>query len=151
MILIRKRDGVNSLDSTRCQGGWEITTYDSLDPSLGQSRRNAYMATKSWACYRGLAMIAEQLGDSQWQQEALAGAARAAATIADQWSDAVGGIPAVFEPGNESVIIPIVEGLVFPLLWRDEAGLNQAGEYASLHAVLKQHLDSRVARTLPYC
>ena len=29
-----KRDGVNSLDSTRCQGGWEITTYDSLDPSL---------------------------------------------------------------------------------------------------------------------
>lgn len=33
-----ERDGVMSLDSTRCgEDGWEITTYDSLDPSLGQA------------------------------------------------------------------------------------------------------------------
>ena len=98
------------------------------------------MATKSWASYRGLAMIADLLGDQQWQKEALAGAERVATTIAGQWSDVVGGIPAVFEPGNESVIIPIVEGLVFPLLWRDQVGLDRSGTYANLHTVLEQHL-----------
>ena len=30
-----QRDGIMSLDSSRCSGGVEITTYDSLDVSLG--------------------------------------------------------------------------------------------------------------------
>ena len=126
-----QRDGINSLDSDRCQGGWEITTYDSLDPSLGQSRRNAYMATKSWASYRGAALIAEQLGDEAWLAEALAGAERAAATITAQWSDTLQGIPAVFESGNQSVIIPIIEAVAFPLIWQDQVGLDRQGRYVT--------------------
>ena len=34
------RNGIMKLDSDRTQGGGEITTYDSLDVSLGQSRTN---------------------------------------------------------------------------------------------------------------
>ena len=35
-----QRNGLMGLDSSRTQGGAEITTYDSLDVSLGQSRNN---------------------------------------------------------------------------------------------------------------
>ena len=42
------------LDSSRCAGGAEITTYDSLDVSLGQSRNNIYLAGKIWASYLAL-------------------------------------------------------------------------------------------------
>ena len=34
----KKRRGLMQLDSSRCAGGAEITTYDSLDVSLGQAR-----------------------------------------------------------------------------------------------------------------
>ena len=36
-----KRNGIMSLDSSRAGSTDEITTYDSLDPSLGQSRRES--------------------------------------------------------------------------------------------------------------
>ena len=41
-----ERNGVIGLDSSRCFGGAEITTYDSLDVSLGQARNNLYLAVK---------------------------------------------------------------------------------------------------------
>ena len=49
-----QRDGIMSADSSRCLGGAEITTYDSLDVSLGQARNNLYLAVKTWAAYLGL-------------------------------------------------------------------------------------------------
>ena len=45
--------------------GSEITTYDSLDHSLAQSRNNLYIGTKCWATYLSLAMMFEKLGDSK--------------------------------------------------------------------------------------
>ena len=48
-------------DSSRCEKGAEITTYDSLDKSLAQTRNNVYMAVKCWASYLGLAMVMEKL------------------------------------------------------------------------------------------
>ena len=33
-------DGIMDVDSERCKSGSEITTYDSLDVSLGQARNN---------------------------------------------------------------------------------------------------------------
>ena len=38
-------------EDERCRGGGEITTYDSLDHSLGQSRYNGYLAGKMWASH----------------------------------------------------------------------------------------------------
>ncbi|GAA3329848.1 hypothetical protein GCM10020331_079990 [Ectobacillus funiculus] len=49
-----KRNGLMGLDSSRVMGGAEITTYDSLDVSLGQARNNIYLAGKIWASYVAL-------------------------------------------------------------------------------------------------
>lgn len=46
-----RRNGMLSHDSDRCQGGAEITTYDSLDASLGQARGNVYIATRFFASF----------------------------------------------------------------------------------------------------
>lgn len=46
-----ERDGIMSCDSSRTQGGAEITTYDSLDKSLGQARDSLYLGGKAWAAY----------------------------------------------------------------------------------------------------
>src|SRR5690606_14008292 len=67
--------GFCQYDSDRCGSGSEITTYDSLDHSLAQTRANVYMATKTWACYLGLARMLERLGSPR-VSEALAGAER---------------------------------------------------------------------------
>ena len=58
-----KRNGLNGLDSDACAGGWEITTYDSLDHSLGQARNNGYMAVKGWAACLGLELVLGKLGE----------------------------------------------------------------------------------------
>ena len=55
--------GFAQFDSTRCAGGQEITTYDSLDHSLAQTRNNVYIAVKSWASYWALALMFRELGD----------------------------------------------------------------------------------------
>lgn len=57
------------LDSSRTQGGAEITTYDSLDVSLGQSRNNIYLAGKCWAVYVALEKLfaTEKLADLSHQ------------------------------------------------------------------------------------
>ena len=51
------RNGIMALDSTRTMGGAEITTYDSLDVSLGQARNNIYLAGKCWASYLAMERI----------------------------------------------------------------------------------------------
>lgn len=57
--------GFAQFDSTKTAGGQEITTYDSLDHSLAQTRNNVYMAVKSWATYRALALLFRDLGDKK--------------------------------------------------------------------------------------
>ena len=60
-----KRRGLMQLDSSRCAGGAEITTYDSLDVSLGHSRNNIYLAGKIWASYLGLEKLFRARGDEE--------------------------------------------------------------------------------------
>jgi hypothetical protein len=108
--------GFAQFDSTRCAGGQEITTYDSLDHSLAQTRNNVYIAVKSWASYRALALIFRELGDAASEARCQQLAARVAAAVADQAVDGV--LPAIFErsnPGYISRILPAVEGCVYPL------------------------------------
>ncbi|HSV14745.1 MAG TPA: hypothetical protein VLI90_10825, partial [Tepidisphaeraceae bacterium] len=115
--------GLVRYDSARCEGGQEITTYDSLDASLAQTRNNVYMAVKCWASYVGLALLVEALGDSSAADMAGERAASVAATVvANAGADGV--IPAIFErnnPGHASRILPAAEGLVYPLYW-EQAG-----------------------------
>ena len=109
-----QRDGLMSADSSRCAGGQEITTYDSLDTSLGQARDNVYLGGKTWAAYVALERLFQISGLQTLSQEAGAQAERAAATMADALT-ADGHIPAVLKGGSGSRIIPAIEGLVYPL------------------------------------
>jgi hypothetical protein len=135
----RQRDGVMSADSSRCAGGREITTYDSLDASLGQARNNLYLAVKTWAAYCGLREMFLLMGKPSEARRAGAQAGLCAETIASHLGPE-GFIPAVMGEGSTSRIIPAIEGLVFPLFWNLPALTSRQGEFASLMRALGTHL-----------
>jgi hypothetical protein len=139
--------GFAQFDSTRCAGGQEITTYDSLDHSLAQTRNNIYIAVKSWATYKSLALMFRELGDAAGKTRSEELAAKVAAVISDQAVDGV--LPAIFEksnPGYSSRILPAVEGCVYPLYFVQTgfAGCTLEQVYATaaekrMFEVLKEH------------
>jgi len=137
----KQRDGVMDADSSRCQGGAEITTYDSLDPSLGQARNNLYMAVKCWASYIGLEKMYQAIGDER--RAAIAGkqARRCADTILGEVQED-GSIPAILKEGSKARIIPAIEGLVFPQFIGCPEATAADGAYADLIAALKTHHDT---------
>lgn len=131
--------GVIIYDSSRCGvGGAEITTYDSLDHSLAQTRNNLYMAVKCWASFLAaelLAKAADVLDDYHVH------AKRAASAVLAQVRPD-GTIPAVFEKGNAghaSRILPAVEGLVYPIYWNAPCWYDASSEFAPLVAALRTH------------
>ena len=122
-------------DSSLCEQGAEITTYDSLDKSLAQTRNNVYMAVKCWASYLGLAMVLEKL------QVPGAKTARDEMKLIEQdlqrRADGEGVFPAVFEednPGYHSRILPACEGLLYPLMWDVARAFSLAGRAQETHA-----------------
>lgn len=134
-----KRNGIMSLDSTRVMGGAEITTYDSLDISLGQARNNLYLAVKCWASYVALEKIFKENGKEELSKESGLQAERCADTIVSHMTEK-GYIPAVFENGNDSKIIPAIEGLVFPYYTNCPEALDCNGRFGKLIKSLKTHL-----------
>ena len=134
-----QRNGIMGADSSRCLGGSEITTYDSLDSSLGQARNNLYLAVKTWAAYVGLRTVFTDAGEERPAAKAGRQAALCAGTLAANLR-ADGYIPAILSEGNDSRIIPAVEGLVFPLIWDMEDILRPDGEFGALRAALETHL-----------
>lgn len=134
-----QRNGLMGLDSSRTKGGAEITTYDSLDVSLGQSRNNIYLAGKCWAVYVALEKLfaAEKLSDLSLQAGRQAD--RCAASVAAQLTER-GYIPAVIAENNDSRIIPAIEGLVFPYFTGCEGALDPHGRFGSYLQALRTHL-----------
>jgi len=114
------RTGLMAYDSSRCIDGREITTYDSLDESLGQARANSYLGVKCWATWIGLELLARlrfMSGDVP---------AEAVPPLADQLVDTLVSavtdevVPAVLEknsPGYRSRILPIAESVIYPVYW----------------------------------
>jgi hypothetical protein len=126
-------------DSTRCGTGAEITTYDSLDHSLAQTRNSLYMAVKFWASFVGLASLFERLGETWQERRSLATthADQAVQTLLHN-AGADGVIPAVFEKdssGYHSRILPACEGLLYPFVW----GMDVEQESATLYGLLRKH------------
>ena len=136
-----KRIGIMQLDSSRTMGGAEITTYDSLDVSLGQSRGNIYLAGKCWACYIGLAKIFRRVGREDLAEQADAQARRCAATVVAHVEPS-GYIPAVLKEGNDSRIVPAIEGLVIAYYNGSAEALDPEGEYGEYIEVLKRHFNT---------
>jgi hypothetical protein len=144
------RTGVMTCDSARCVGGREITTYDSLDESLGQARSNTYLAAKCWATWLGLEMLSRlaaqtggaeiEVGESLSETLAdfLAGCARPDGTL-----------PAVLEkdnPGYQSRILPAVEALIYPAYWA--RCLSERGVGESVEVLLREAMKHRFVDVL---
>lgn len=133
------RNGVMSLDSSRTMGGAEITTYDSLDQSLGQARHNIYLASKCWAAYVGLETFFAKQGRKDLSSKAAKQADLCAVTlISHQKED--GFIPAVLGENEISRIIPAVEGLVFPEMMGCPEMLSSDGRFGDFICALRKHL-----------
>jgi hypothetical protein len=136
-----RRNGLMGLDSTRTRGGAEITTYDSLDVSLGQSRNNIYLGSKCWAVYVALEKLFASEGLDALSLEAGSQADKCAAAITAQMTGK-GYIPAVIQEGNDSRIIPAIEGLIFPYFTGCEAALKLDGRFGGYMQALRRHLDT---------
>jgi xylan 1,4-beta-xylosidase len=137
-----KRDGIMDLDSSRTGTAEEITTYDSLDPSLGQARRNLYLAVKGWGAYLALEWLFDRLGDRHRQDESRQAAERAAQTIAAAFDPKLGYIPALLDGLDQSPIIPAVEGLIFPSQMGLFETVSLDGPYGELILKLRTHLEN---------
>ena len=136
-----RRTGVMKLDSSRAIHCSEITTYDSLDASLGQARNNLYMAVKTWAAYLALEKILRDTGKTAQAEEAGSQARKCAATLVGH-ATPQGYIPAVIDEANDSKIIPAIEGLVFPHFTGCASALKEGGAYDALIRALKRHLET---------
>ncbi|GAE29733.1 beta-xylosidase [Halalkalibacter hemicellulosilyticusJCM 9152] len=136
-----KRNGIMGLDSSRTAEGAEITTYDSLDVSLGQARNNSYIASKCWGMYVTLEKLFKQLGERDLSEQAQIQAKKCATMLTNQMTDE-GYIPGVILEGNESRIIPAIEGLVFPYFTGCEQALSHEGPYAYYIKALIKHIQT---------
>lgn len=132
------RNGLMGLDSSRCEGGAEITTYDSLDESLGQARNNVYLGVKAWAAYVAMVPIFEGLGIGAEADLARSQALLCAKTVVGS-ADAEGFLPAVIGEGVAARIIPAIEGLIYPQVLGLAASLSRDGEFGELVATLDKH------------
>ncbi len=135
-------DGIMDRDSDRCEGGAEITTYDSLDASLGQARNNLYVAVKAWAALTCAEATLSRAGVPSIATTATATADRIASSVLARVVEPEGYIPAVFEGGNDSRIIPAVEGLAYPALCGIPEAVSLSGRNAAFIKALKRHLEA---------
>lgn len=145
--------GSPAFDSSRCETGSEITTYDSLDHSLAQTRNNLYMATKVWASWYALYRLHLHNGNKGMAELADVGAGQAAKSICAHVQPD-GTLPAVFEkdnPGFSSRILPAIEGLVYvaycssqPHRVKEDYWLTHA-DWSELIAVLRKHTEVLLA------
>jgi len=138
------RNGLVSLDSARCAGAFEITTYDSLDSSLGQARNSLYLASKTWAAWHALRLLFERAGLAELAQLASNSATQLEQTVLAWFDPALGYLPAL-RHGCSSAILSAVEGLVFPLFWGERDLLDRAGVHAAFLAQLERHLRAVLA------
>jgi hypothetical protein len=134
------RDGIPKHDSSRCGTGSEITTYDSLDVSLGQARNNLYLAVKTLGTWVLLEQAFKTLGEKKASVDAHATANLLAKTLTTKFESDTGFFPAVFEKGNRSRILPAVEGFVYPLFLGYKEAVDLNGRFAPLFAQLRQHI-----------
>jgi hypothetical protein len=136
-----KRNGLMGHESSRTGGGGEITTYDSLDHSLGQARGNVYLAGKCWAAYLALEELFSQLGEAEAAAQSCSAALRCAATLEKSFDGQLGFIPAVLDSENQSAIIPAVEALIYPWHMGLKEAVAEDGPYGGYIRMLKRHAE----------
>jgi hypothetical protein len=142
------RDGVTTYLNERGTTQ-EITTYDALDSSLKSPRLNAMTTVKNWASYLALQAMFKQIGDTVDATTCSNMAGLAAQSIVNAWNNyhgTLGYIPAFLDGSNQTPLLPIVEGLVYPA----QMGLTNAmdpvnGPYAAMFQALSNHVTAVLA------
>ena len=112
-------------DSLRCDSGNEITTYDSLDASLGPALQNLYLEVKCWAAYWGLNSVFDVSGNTYTNFADLAktyeqGDRCAKSALAHERPDRV--LAASSDPNRptwNSRVLSAIEALVYKPLWNE--------------------------------
>lgn len=136
-----KRDGIPKFDSLRCgTDGAEITTYDSLDVSLGQARNNLYLCVKALGAWVLLERAFGRLGRVKDAAAARATADQLAASVVTKFDPETSSFPAVFEKDNRSRIIPAIEGFVYPLYLGLKDATARNGRFGALLDCLLRHV-----------
>lgn len=138
--LAERRRGFMQCEDERCRGGGEITTYDSLDHSLGQARANGYLAGKMWAAHVILADLLAAGGRADQAEASLAAAKRSAAAIADCADPASGVMPSLLTDPASAPIIPAIEALAYPWAMGLHAACRADGPYGAMITALRRHL-----------
>ena len=132
--------GIIQNSTALCMGGAEITTFDSLDPSLGQATQNLYLAVKCWATWIGLYQVFERQGDDSTAATCWDNAILASQAIALS-ADSNGQLPALLDGSCTSMILPAIESLVFPAWWGDSKIVDIDGPFAPLIKALRRHTE----------
>ena len=135
------RDGVTTYVNYSTQSGkYEITTYDSLDPSLQDPRGGAYTAVKNWAAYLALQAMFNQLGDSADAAISSNQAVVCSHSITNGWNATLGYIPASLTGTNTSATLPILEGLALAQ-WMGFTNATDRvnGPFAAMLQTLRNH------------
>ncbi|MGC3992026.1 MAG: glycoside hydrolase family 52 protein [Chthoniobacteraceae bacterium] len=139
--LPEKRDGILKYDSARCgTTGSEITTYDSLDVSLGQARNNLYLAVKTLAAWILLEKAFVRLTNTKAAEDAAQTADLLAKSLIGKFDTEKDLFPAVFENGNQSRILPVVEGFVYPIYLNYKDVIDRNGRFGNLLKLMERHL-----------
>jgi len=143
IVEVAARDGVTTYLNKR-GSNFEITTYDSLDPSLNYPRLNAMTTVKNWASYLALQAMFNQIGDGASAATCSNMAALSAKSIVNAWNSyqaTLGYIPAFLDGSNTSALLPVAEGLAYPALM----GMTNAvdcvnGPFAPMLQALSNHI-----------
>ena len=137
-----KRDGITSMLSVTGKRDRDITTYDAMDASLQQVNDSMYIAVKSFASYLALEAMFQQLNEPALAAESRAAALKTAAGISSHWDPRTRTFPALFDGKSQSMIVPAVEGLVYPFMMGLREQVSLSGPYGELIRRLKAHLDA---------
>jgi xylan 1,4-beta-xylosidase len=133
------RDGI-----TKNVNAGEITTFDSLDASLQRSAFSGRLAVRNWASYLALNAMFGQVGDVADAAACENMAAVAAQTIVNRWNTyhaTLGYIPALLDGSATAAIIPMVEGLAYPVAMGLTNAIDRTGgPYASMLQALSNHV-----------
>ena len=140
--IAAKRRGFMQCEDERCRGGGEITTYDSLDHSLGQSRANSYLAGKLWASHLVLELFLNELGRPEEAAISSAAARLSAQTIVASVDPATGRIPSLLTDATSAPIIPAIEALAYPWYMGLTEACSETGPDGALITALKRHLQA---------
>lgn len=135
-------DGIMDVDSFRCEGGSEITTYDSLDVSLGQARRNSYIAMKCFASYLALGSMFKQLSMEEYQEQADSAADNCEEHMLAYFDREKKRFPALFDGEGTMAIVPVIEGIIYPVFFGKSEAVSADGKHGRLIRALKEHIQT---------